>query len=141
MLQIIQALVLMLIFEDPVWSISTTDWLRVTAHSLACALGLTMNSLSTIICGVIISSLISSLTIPTGIFLQWTASASIQKQKTNGVDILGGLLVLFAVILVPGYQFYKERQEREKKTDEAIKIIEHNEIERLIATKNQHSSE
>ena len=114
----------MLIFETPVFAITTNDWLLILGHSVATVFLVTTYNLSTVICGLIISSLICSLEIPTGIFLQWTLFADIQKQQMNGIDIVGGVLVLIAVIMVPIHQFYEERKTHRNENTEQIQILQ-----------------
>ena len=77
-----------------------------------------------------VASFLFTLEIPTGILLQFTIFTGVQKQKTSGLDILGGALVFIAVCLIPGYTAIQNKigkQKQDKMGDtmsESKKLLE-----------------
>ena len=73
-----------------------------------------------------VASFLFTLEIPTGIILQFTIFAGVQKQNTNGLDIVGGVLVFIAVCLIPGYTAIQNKigKQKQGKMTESKKLLE-----------------
>ena len=119
----------MFLLETPTFSLTIPEWVLVFGHSISGAIYITSANFAPIISSMIVSSLIFSLEIPATIFLQFTIFSGIQKQQTNGLDILGGCLILVAVTALPCVELLQEKckiinrpDKNDQLTDEAMPL-------------------
>ena len=96
----------------------------VCGHSVSAAIYETSANYIPILTSMVVTSFIFSLEIPSAMLLQFTIFSSIQKEHTNGLDILGGCLILVAVMTVPCIELLKDTYNKINNLEEDDKVTD-----------------